>query len=171
MRLLLLELEKHFRPITKLKKPLADQFQFEVDVAPQLYSVDYAAFNTDRGQWNAEHVLAQMRSGFAEAPYSVVLAYFPYDAYAHNYKRVFGIADNNGKVALVAYHYLDPAFHGEANDELFLDRLLKKSTHHVGHALGLSHCSRRSCVMNFSRNLLFLDRKTPNFCNKCRFLL
>ncbi len=171
MRLLLVELERHFPLLTKLKQPLAETFGFEVEVAREIYAPAYGAFNAARSQWDGENLLRQLSSAFQHAPYSAVLAFFPYDLYAKGYRRAFGIAENNGKVAVVAYHYLDPALHGNPDEELFLRRLVKKSVHEIGHVIGLPHCTRPYCVMNFARTLLFLDRKQAAFCSKCRFLL
>ncbi len=171
MRLLLVELEKHFPLISHLRQPLADALGFEVDVAHQLYAPAYSAFHASRGQWDGENLLRQVSSAFKHAPYSVVLAYFPHDVFAKGYPHTFGIAENNGKAALVSYYRLDPARENRVEEKLFASRVLKKSLHEIGHALGLPHCHRRHCLMNFSRTLLFLDRKSLAFCPSCRFLL
>lgn len=171
MRLLLVELERHFPQLTELAPRLAKELGYEVEFAREVYAPSYSAFSASRGQWDGEHLLRELSAAFKHAPYSVVLAFFPHDLHAKGYKRVFGVAENDGKAALVSYYYLNPALHGAPNDALFKERLLKKSLHELGHALGLPHCVRKHCVMNFSRTLMFLDRKPAAFCESCRFLV
>ncbi len=56
-----------------------------------------------------------------------------------------------GDVAAIYLPRLRQEFYGLAADSsIFIGRVLKEATHEVGHAFGLDHCPRRSCVMHFS---------------------
>jgi archaemetzincin len=85
---------------------------------------------------------------------------------------VFGEALLNGKAALVSAARLRQEFHRmEANEALFMERLLKECMHELGHTFGLVHCSTAKCVMRFSPTVFDVDRKDQAFCRGCRQML
>ena len=52
--------------------------------------------------------------------------------------------------------------HGEYNSKLYMERAVKEAVR------GLAHCQDTGCVMVFSDSILGVDRKTMQFCERCR---
>ena len=101
----------------------------------------------------------------------MVLALVPYDIFADALNFVFGLGERGGNFAVVSYFRLDPSLGNRKDEKLFRERIVKEAVHEVGHMMGLEHCRNKRCVMTFSPNLLFVDKKTPDFCERCKFLL
>ncbi len=120
--------------------------------------------NPARNQYISEKILEYIASIYSDR--SIVVAIVKYDAYAYYYNFVFGHADPINRVCAVYTPRLE-----SGNRAVYLDRLSKEVLHEVGHVLGLHHCSDRKCVMNFSNNILDVDRKSATFCERCRSLL
>ena len=171
MKIILAEIERPCGQASFLKTALSRAFNAEVEVLKRPLRADYAHFHTARGQWDAALLLGWLAELFSKHRGVLVVGLFPYDIFAAGRRRVFGVAENNGRTALVSYHSMDPSLHGKPDEELLRRRLFKKCVHEIGHLLGLDHCARRSCVMNQARNLMFLDRKSAGFCPRCRSML
>jgi archaemetzincin len=104
-----------------------------------------------------------------DAKKTIILAICNIDAYSSALNFVFGQASLAGGVAAVYLPRLRQEFYGLAADSfIFIERVLKEATHEVGHAFGLDHCPKWSCVMHFSNSLVDTDRKAKDFCNICR---
>jgi archaemetzincin len=94
------------------------------------------------------------------------------DMYTEGLNFIFGQAKLKGRVAIVSICRLDPSFfHQPRDDELLELRTVKETIHEVGHVLGLSHCNRRGCVMNFSNTFGEVDKKTKYLCDMCKMQL
>ncbi len=84
-------------------------------------------------------------------------------------ERVFGLADQASRRAIIALPRLRQTYYGLSEDtKLFQQRVLKEAVHELGHVFGLSHCTDRRCVMAFSNSLADTDFKSHEFCSKCR---
>jgi archaemetzincin len=82
---------------------------------------------------------------------------------------VFGLADPEGRAAVISMARLYPEFYGQPRDpRLFKARAVTEAVHELGHLLGLGHCIDPACVMAFSNSLADTDRKGPGFCEACR---
>jgi archaemetzincin len=91
------------------------------------------------------------------------------DLYAPGLNFVFGIADTEGRRALISLARLRPEFYGSPPDDtLFLQRAVKEAVHELGHTFGLGHCRDPRCIMFFSNTLHDTDVKGPGFCAACR---
>lgn len=91
------------------------------------------------------------------------------DLYAPGLNFVFGLADIEGRRALISLARLRPEFYGSPPDDaLFLERAAKEAVHELGHTYGLGHCRDPRCVMYFSNTLHDTDLKGPGFCTACR---
>ncbi|WNM18174.1 archaemetzincin [Flavobacterium capsici] len=81
---------------------------------------------------------------------------------------VFGQASYEKHVAVSSiYRFQDEAL-SESNFKLSLTRLLKVSSHEIGHMFGLNHCIDADCVMNGSNNMPETDRNSSRLCSKCQ---
>jgi archaemetzincin len=99
----------------------------------------------------------------------IILGICNFDAYSSGLNFVLGQASLTGGVAVIYLPRLRQEFYGlGADTSIFIERVLKEATHEVGHAFGLDHCPKRSCVMHFSNSLADTDRKAKDFCNICR---
>jgi archaemetzincin len=142
---------------------------------PQLDS-SKALFNEQRSQLNSDKLLRWLATSIANNTKSyhprktIILGICNFDAYSSGLNFVFGQASLTGGVAAMYLPRLKQDFHGRGADTsiIFIERVLKEATHEVGHAFGLEHCPKRSCVMHFSNSLADTDYKAKDFCNTCR---
>ena len=75
----------------------------------------------------------------------------------------------DGPAAIVSTYRLQNEFYGGPPDkDLLLERLIKETTHELGHSFGLYHCQQQRCVMNFSTYVEDIDDKSPLFCEQCK---
>jgi len=120
------------------------------------------AFNQKRGQFLASKLIKALPRN------EISLGITDRDLYAPSLNFVFGQALLGMKVAVVSLARLDNSFYGLSPDEeLFFERAKKEILHELGHAIGLSHCSK-DCVMKFSNSILEVDKKPKDFCPSCR---
>lgn len=91
------------------------------------------------------------------------------DLYVSSLNFVFGLADRENRRAIIALPRLRQSYYRLPDDmNVFKQRVVKESTHELGHVLGLRHCDDRRCVMTFSNSLADTDLKSQDFCLKCR---
>jgi archaemetzincin len=142
----------------------------------QLESSSRMSFNKQRNQLNSDKLLRWlvtttiMNNTKSHDPQNaIILGICNYDAYSSGLNFVFGQASLSGGVAAIYLPRLRQEFYGlSADTSIFIERVLKEATHEVGHAFGLDHCLKRSCVMHFSNSLVDTDYKAKDFCNICR---
>ncbi|RLE54848.1 MAG: archemetzincin [Thermoprotei archaeon] len=141
-------------------------------VASEVLEIPREFYDVVRGQYISDLVLQYLKYVFGSSNFLRVLGVADVDAYSNGLNFVFGQAELGGKVAVIYLPRLRCEFYGmEPNRELFLVRALKEAIHELGHTFGLEHCSDRLCVMSFSNSILDTDRKSYNFCSKCRSLI
>ena len=143
---------------------------------PQLDSFR-ASFNEQRNQLNSDKLLQWLATTIImnntksyDPTKTIILGICNFDAYSSGLNFVFGQASLTGGVAAMYLPRLKQDFPGRGADTsiIFIERVLKEATHEVGHAFGLEHCPKRSCVMHFSNSLADTDYKAKDFCNTCR---
>jgi predicted Zn-dependent protease len=77
---------------------------------------------------------------------------------------LFGEANLNYNSAIVSSYNL----WNFTGAEVIEERIIKEMIHEIGHLiLGTEHCSNEHCVMQFSKNVIEIDRKSNLFCQKC----
>ncbi len=118
-------------------------------------------YDPTRGQYKAWRILESL--GVHRNPTVYVV---DVDAYVPHLNFVFGLAIPWLRCAAV----FTPRLH-HRNKNIFSIRLAKEIVHESGHLLGLEHCINPYCVMSFSNSILDVDRKSWQFCEKCRTLL
>lgn len=79
----------------------------------------------------------------------------------------FGVASYKERIGATSMYRL-LSFHSEKLDfEQSLSRLIKVSSHEIGHMFTLHHCTHAVCTMNGSNSLIEADRKPNRFCSEC----
>ncbi|MGC8816677.1 MAG: archaemetzincin family Zn-dependent metalloprotease [Candidatus Hadarchaeum sp.] len=151
--------------LIKTFKPLVEKcVLFSIESLPP------NAYDAQRQQYRAETVLHYLLLRANKD--SVILGIVNVDIYVPELNFVFGLSQLLGRGALVSIYRLNPAFYGQAPDpELFWIRAKKEAVHELGHVFGLDHCNNPRCVMSFSNSILEVDRKSSEFCNRCRVRL
>jgi archaemetzincin len=134
----------------------------------------HPSFDEQRNQLNSDKLLRWLATTIVNNtksydPRIILLGICNFDAYSSGLNFVFGQASLTGGAAVIYLPRLRQEFYGIGADRsIFIERVLKESTHEVGHAFGLDHCPKRSCVMYFSNSLADTDRKAKDFCKICR---
>jgi archaemetzincin len=150
-----------------LRRSLRKGFDTEIDVS--LNGLDPKPFfNPDRGQYSSTSIIERLEQE-TPAKASKVLAVTGLDLYIPILTFVFGEARLNGRCAVVSSYRLDNRSYGlRPNPSLLQKRMLKESTHELGHTLGLIHCQDQECVMKSSTYVEEIDFKGSWFCRRCR---
>ncbi|MCM5530305.1 archaemetzincin [Parasegetibacter sp. NRK P23] len=81
---------------------------------------------------------------------------------------VFGLASYQDKVSVTSMY----RFHNRNGDssELrkFVSRMIKVTSHEIGHILNLRHCILAKCLMNGSNTLQEIDSSPSRLCSECQ---
>ncbi len=89
-----------------------------------------------------------------------------YPAPKWNY--VFGLASYQEGLAVSSIFRLQDGELSEKNYKLSLIRLLKISSHEVGHIFGLKHCIYAQCLMNGTNSMIETDKSILRLCSNCQ---
>lgn len=81
---------------------------------------------------------------------------------------VFGLASYRDRVGVSSINRLQDDKLTEENFNLCLSRLLKISSHEIGHMFGMHHCITANCVMNGSNGLAETDKNSIRLCSVCQ---
>ncbi len=135
---------------------LEDVFTFKVDVLKTDMPTSF--HNPLRNQIYAKPLLMEVRKIVQSNGYFKGLGILREDIYHKNSSYIFGLAELNGRAALISTFRL-------LGDGLYT-RVLKEVLHEVGHLLGLTHCPN-NCVMRFSSNVKETDMKPATYCKTC----
>ena len=81
---------------------------------------------------------------------------------------VFGLASYHDKVGVSSIYRLQDGELTAENFNLCLSRLLKISSHEIGHMFGLHHCINANCVMNGTNSMEETDRHSIRLCSVCQ---
>lgn len=136
---------------------------FELEARVSTVKADLAfAYNPKRRQYHAGTILHHLSQiGFPNMVRLIAIVGF--DLYEEGLNFVFGEAQYGGKYAVVSTYRLK-----HPDERLFFERVFKESNHELGHTFGLKHCEDPICVMSFSNSIGDVDRKSRDFCPKCR---
>ena len=81
---------------------------------------------------------------------------------------VFGLASYRDKVGVSSIYRLQDERLTSQNFNLCLSRLLKISSHEIGHMFGLHHCITANCIMNGTNSLAETDKNSIRLCSVCQ---
>ncbi len=98
----------------------------------------------------------------------LVMAITAKDLYpGNNFNFVFGQARLTKRVGVSSfYRYLERPI-DSLSYKLCLERLIKTSSHEIGHMLSCQHCTHAVCVMNGSNGLWESDARPNRLCSVC----
>lgn len=154
--------------LTELQGRLYEVFAAEVIVASSIAIPDWA-YDPLRSQYDAGSLLQTLPEG--KTP-DRILGIVDRDLFMPRLNFVFGVADPQGRRALISLVRLHQAFYGLTSDfDLFLIRATKEAVHELGHTWGLEHCPNPRCVMYFSNTHVDTDHKGYQFCPRCHAML
>lgn len=81
---------------------------------------------------------------------------------------VFGLGSYRNKVGVTSIYRFNEEDFNETKFNTGLLRLLKVSTHEIGHMFGLKHCINANCLMNGSNNMEEIDSHPSRLCSLCQ---
>ncbi len=140
---------------------LKEIFDIEVRISKVESELSYA-YNPSRRQYHAGAILNKL-SGISYPDMVRLIALVSFDLYEEGLNFVFGEAQYGGRYAVVSTFRLK-----HLDERLFFERVFKETNHELGHTFGLRHCEDPYCVMSFSNSIVDVDRKSRDFCPKCR---
>ena len=149
-----------------LAAALVRTFRTPCRIRPETLDVSFS-FDERRGQYYSTAIIQRLER--ASDPDARVLGVTSCDLYVPVLTFVFGEAQLDGNCAVVSTARLSEEFYGmPARPDLLRQRLVKESSHELGHTFGLRHCADWRCVMASSHAVERLDVKDADFCLACR---
>lgn len=153
--------------LKKVRDELKLTFRMIGDIA-KVENIPISILNRYRNQYRSNLLLDHLEKNHGGR----ILGITNEDLYTEGLNFILGQAKLKGRVAVVSICRLDPTFfHQPQDNELLELRTVKETIHEVGHVLGLFHCNRRGCVMNFSNTVGEVDKKTKYLCDMCKLQL
>lgn len=80
---------------------------------------------------------------------------------------VFGLASYSKRTAVTSMYRFEDFDFRDGNYALCLNRLIKTSTHEIGHMFTIPHCVHAECLMNGANHLVELDGQPNALCSVC----
>jgi len=152
--------------IEHLREAVASRSGITCVVSPRMDTPEYA-YNETRRQYNSKLVLEHLIRCCPSDSFRII-GVTHVDLYITILKYVFGLAQMNGRPAVISTFRLRPQYYDQqSNTGLLQIRLEKTALHELGHTLGLTHCRDRRCVMYSSTRIEDTDLKKPGFCPTC----
>ena len=127
-----------------------------------LYKFEYVS---GKKQFDGALILKRLMKQAKRKKYFRILGVIDQDIFFEFYNFNFGVGKPGGALISI-FRLKEINYEREDNPALLEKRTLTESVHELGHTFGLDHCDS-DCVMQFSDSLMQVDKKTPNFCDKC----
>ncbi|NMH28403.1 archaemetzincin [Flavobacterium silvaticum] len=166
--------ELQTRQIQLLQEYLQIFFQLEVKIGERISSDEIPADCRRIGKEDQEQLLASfvLDSVLVRQKTKDAIAFMgisELDLYPQpSWNYVFGLASYQKQVGVTSIFRLQDELLKKENFDLCLTRLLKVSSHEIGHMFGLHHCIDASCVMNGSNHLPETDKNPTRLCSHCQ---
>lgn len=166
-------------PFGDIKKNLIEKLQAEISIIfhplqvtiSDTISIPRGAYNPKRRQYNSSPFLKALRKCVNDK-HSKFLGITSLDLFTNGLNFIFGQAVIDGNVCIISIYRLRPDFYrSPPNQKIFVERATKEAVHEIGHCFALKHCPNPNCVMYFSNHILDTDRKSTNFCEKCKLII
>jgi len=177
-----------------LSRNLASIFNAGVRVSRHII-VPTRLFNEDKKQYEGRKLLKYITENLTlKEVRGINLALFDRDLFTGSLDYAFGVASPFPRICIMSLLRLHPHFDQEyfaggmekrsagrfplvarrlSSDEkdLYYGRILREAVHGIGHTLGLTHCTLKSCIMYQSATVDDIDGKQAGFCSSCLHLL
>jgi len=142
-----------------LRRELPSLVNGEVIIAAQIpHPQD--ALDPVRQQYLGNALLDQLkRHDVADA--DRVVGVIDADMYAPGLNFILGQSMKPGRFAVVALPRLR-----HVDEPRFRERVLKVTTHELGHSFGYAHCPEAKCVMRFANSVAETDSLSVRFCRR-----
>lgn len=162
------------KQIELTKQYLATYFQLETKILPTLSNTIFPKSAKRIRSNNQEQILATYVLD------SILIKKKPKDAVvlmgitekdlfpSPEWNYVFGLASYENGVGVTSMFRFYDGNLTESNFNKSLERLLKISSHEIGHMFGISHCINANCVMNGTNNLTETDSHFARACSLCQ---
>jgi archaemetzincin len=131
------------------------------DVTPRQPKPEYA-YRLGRRQYDAGKIIEALTAEVDQVPYCLGIT--SEDICSPILTFVYGESQLGGRSALISLYRITDAQTG-----VTCTRAAKIGVHEVGHLMGLGHCRKQGCLMNFSANIEKLDQLQMWFCDACAF--
>lgn len=129
---------------------------------------DKKRFNFETQQLDASYIIHNILP--KKMPYDgiVIMGLTAQDLYPNpQWNYVFGLASYKKRTAVTSmFRFADTGF-GPDNYATCLNRLIKTSSHEIGHMFSLAHCIHAKCIMNGANHLVELDNSPNTLCSVC----
>ncbi|MET3038410.1 archaemetzincin [Chryseobacterium sp. NRRL B-14859] len=169
--------ELQTKEIELTKEYLAIYFQLETKVLPALPSTVFPEAVKRNSKEGHEQILA----GYVLD--SILIKRKPKDAVIlmgitekdlfpqSDWNYIFGLASYENGVGVTSMYRFYNGHLTISNFNESLNRLLKISSHEIGHMFGISHCLNANCVMNGTNSLTETDYHVARACSLCQMKL
>ncbi|SHG63007.1 archaemetzincin [Chryseobacterium sp. OV279] len=166
------ELQK--KEIELTREYLSTYFQLQTKVLPLLSNTIFPKtarriFRDGQEQILAGHVLDSILMKRKPKNAVVFMGITEKDLYPRpEWNYVFGIASYQDGVGVTSMYRFANGGLTDSNFNESLERLIKVSSHEIGHMFGLNHCLNANCVMNGTNTLPETDFHFARACSLCQ---
>jgi len=152
--------------ISRLKTSLESTFDCAVEIRQKIGNLRYA-YNRKRKQYISPTLLSHLNRVKRDNG-DKILGVVNVDLYSPGYDFVYGEADVHcGVATLSTFRLISENPDGDADEDLFEERVIREATHEVGHLFGMDHCKNQQCLMRTCTCVSEVDEAGNLFCNEC----
>jgi len=152
--------------LTRIVPCLEERFLFQFKTLPAI-PVPPQAFNSSKKRYLTSIICENIRDHLPfDAKY--LLGITDVDTFEDSSSLLYNFSNPEDIVALVSTQRFN--FRGDREvfeKDIFFQRILKETTHEIGHLMGFRHCFNNYCVMYFSYSINDTDKKEAFFCHEC----
>lgn len=119
-------------------------------------------------QLDADYIISDVLPKRIPPDGIVIMALTASDLYPKpDWNYVFGLASYSKRTAVTSMFRFEDFDFRDGNYSLCLNRLIKTSTHEIGHMFTIPHCVHAECLMNGANHIVELDGQPNALCSVC----